>query len=101
MLYRKAFHLSDKVVALHLDNCIANAYLCNQSGRVSICLSRLACHILNFVEKYGITLIPGCIPTHLNVETDYLSWVRLDLRVTSSSHSSASVSTVGSMGGIC
>ena len=30
MLCRMAFHLSGKVVALHLDNSTAKAYLCNQ-----------------------------------------------------------------------
>ena len=43
MLCRMAFHLSGKVVALHLDNSTAKAYLCNQGGTVSPFLSRLAC----------------------------------------------------------
>ena len=30
MLHRMAFHLAGKVVALHLDNSMAKAYLCNQ-----------------------------------------------------------------------
>ena len=42
---RMAFHLSGKVVALHLDNSTAKAYLCNQGGTVSPFLSRLACRI--------------------------------------------------------
>ena len=46
MLHRMAFHLSSKVVALHLDNITAKAYLCNQGGTVSPFLSRLACQIL-------------------------------------------------------
>ena len=46
MLHWMAFHLSGKVVALHLDNSIAKAYLCNQGGTVSPFLSRLACQIL-------------------------------------------------------
>ena len=50
MLGRMAFCLSGKVVALHLDNSTAKAYLCNQGG------------------------IPAYIPTHLSVEADYLSW---------------------------
>ena len=41
MLHRMAFHLSDRVVALHLDNSNANAYLCNQGNTVSPFLSRL------------------------------------------------------------
>ena len=45
MLCRMAFHLSSKVVALHLDNSTAKAYLCNQGGTVSPFLSRLACQM--------------------------------------------------------
>ena len=37
ILHRMAFHLSGKVVALHLDNSTAKAYLCNQGGTVSPC----------------------------------------------------------------
>ena len=67
-----AFHLSGKVVALHLDNSTAKAYLCNQGGTVSPFLSRLACWILSLTDKHGITHLPAYIPTHLNVEVDYL-----------------------------
>ena len=67
------FHLSGKVVALHLDNCTAKAYLCNQGGTVSPFLSRLACWILSLTDKHGITLLPAYIPTHLNLEADFLS----------------------------
>ena len=35
--------------------------------------SRLACHILSLTDKHGITLLPAYIPTHLNVEADYVS----------------------------
>ena len=35
--------------------------------------SRLACQILSLANKHSITLIPAYIPTHLNVEADYLS----------------------------
>ena len=73
MLHRMAFCLSGKVVALHLDNSTAKAYLCNQGGTVSPLLCRLACRILSLTDKHGITLIPAYIPTHLNVEADYLS----------------------------
>ena len=73
MLHRMAFCLSGKVVALHLDNSTAKAYFCNQGGIVSPSLSRLACHILSLTDKHGITLLPAYIPTHLNVEADYLS----------------------------
>ena len=59
MLCRMAFHLSGKVVALHLDNSTAKAYLCNQGGTVSPFLSRLACQILCLTNKHGITLIPA------------------------------------------
>ena len=73
MLHQVAFHLSGKVVALHLDNSTVKAYLCNQSGTVPPFLSRLACQILGLTDKHGITLIPAYIPTHLIVEADYLS----------------------------
>ena len=80
LLHRIAFHLSGKVVALHLDNSTAKAYLCNQGGTVSPFHSRLACLILGLTDKHGITLIPACIPTHLNVEASYLSqdWILLE-----------------------
>ena len=74
MLCRMVFHLSGKVVALHLDNSTAKAYLCNQGGTGSPFLSILACQILSLTDKHGITLLPAYIPTHLNVEADFLSW---------------------------
>ena len=77
MLCRMAFHLSGKLVALHLDNSTPKAYLCNQGGTASPFLSRLACWILSLTDKHGITLIAAYIPTHLNVEADYLSWDQL------------------------
>ena len=75
MICRMAFCLSGKVVALHLDNSTAKAYLCNQGGTVSPFLSRLACWILSLTDKHGITLLPAYIPTHLNVEADFLSQI--------------------------
>ena len=71
MLCGMTFHLSGKVVALHLDNSTAKAYLCNQGGTVSPFLFRLGCWILRLTDKHGITLIPAYIPTHLNVEVNY------------------------------
>ena len=44
---------------------------------VSLSLSRLVCNVLSLTQKHGITLIPAYIPTHLNVEADYLSWGRM------------------------
>ena len=73
MLCSMAFCLSGKVVALHLDNSTAKAYLCNQGDTVSPFLSRLACQILSLTDKHCITLLPTYIPTHLNVEADFLS----------------------------
>ena len=67
MLGGLAFHLYGKVVAFHLDNNTAKAYLYNLGGTVFLFLSRPACHILNLAELHGITLIPAYIPTHLNV----------------------------------
>ena len=61
------------MVALHLDNSSAKADLCNQGGTVSPFLSRLACQILSLTNKHGIILIPAYIPTHHNVEANYLS----------------------------
>ena len=80
MLCRMAFCLFGKVVALHLDNSTAKAYLCNQGGTVSPFLSRLACQIQSLTDKHGITLLPAYIPTHLNVEADFLSqdWLLLE-----------------------
>ena len=73
MLHRKTFCVSGKVVALHLDNSTAKAYLCNKDGTVFPFLSRLACWILSLTNEHGISLIPAHIPTHLNVEANYLS----------------------------
>ena len=55
MLHRMAFHLSGKVIALHMDNSTARAYLCNQGGTVSPIPSRLACQILNLTDEHSIT----------------------------------------------
>ena len=74
MLHRIVSYLSGKVVALHLDNSTAKAYLCNQHGTVSPCLSRLAYWILTLTNKHSITLIPAYIPTHLNLEADFSHW---------------------------
>ena len=77
MQHRMAFHLSGKVITMHLDNSTAIAYLCNQGSTVSLFLSRLACWILNLTDTHSITLIPAYIPIHLNVEADCLSWGQL------------------------
>ena len=77
MLHKVTFWLSGKVVALHLDNNTAKAYLCNQGGTASHPFSRLACCIVNLAIKDDTTPIPAYIPTHLNVEADYLSQGRL------------------------
>ena len=71
MLHRMAFCLSGKVVALHLDNSTAKG----------ICVIKMAqCllifpgwQILGLTYKQSITFIPAYIPTHLNVEADYLT----------------------------
>ena len=77
MLPKVAYQLSNNVVALHLDNSIAKAYLCNHDGTATHFPSRLACYILNMATKHGITLIPAYLNTHFNVEANYLSWVQL------------------------
>ena len=74
MLCRMAFCLCGKVVALHLDNSTAKAYLCNEGGTVSPFLSRQACWRMGLTDKHCITLIQAYIPTHLNVKANYLSW---------------------------
>ena len=71
MLEKMVFCLPGKVVALHLDNTTAKAYLWNQGATASPCLSRLACYTLNLTNKHGITLIPVYIPTHLSVDANY------------------------------
>ena len=89
MLRSMAFCLSGRVVALHLDNSTAKAYLCNQGGTVSPFLSRLACRILRLTDKHGITLLPAYIlPTSMwrqifclgigcfQSGTFYLKWLR-------------------------
>ena len=67
MLCRMTYCLSGKVVALHLGNS-------NQGGTVSPFLSRLSCWRLSLTDKHSITPNPAYIPTHLNVEANYLSW---------------------------
>ena len=100
MLHRMAFCLTGKVVALHLDNNTAKAYLCNQGGTVSSFLSSQACWILSLTDKHSISLIPAYIPTHLNVEADLLSWGSVASRVTSSpSDGSSRLSPLGAMRG--
>ena len=61
MLHRMLFHLSVKVIALHLYNSTAKAYICNHSGIVS--LSRLAFFLLTLANMHGITPFPEFIPT--------------------------------------
>ena len=46
-----AFHLSVKMIALHLDNSTVIKV------EENIFLSTLACHILSLADKHGITLI--------------------------------------------
>ena len=77
MLCEIVFRLSGKVATLHLDNSTAKAYSCNQGGTPSTFFSKLACHILNLADMYGINLLPAYFPIHLNVITDYLSQGRL------------------------
>ena len=73
MLCRMAFRLLGKFFVLHLDSCTVKAYVCNQGSTVSPFLSVTGGQILSLTDMHGITLIPAYIPTHLNVEADYLS----------------------------
>ena len=61
--------MSGKVVSLHLDSITAKDYLFDHW--CSISFSRLACHILNLVDKPSITPILAYIPAHFNVKADY------------------------------
>ena len=72
ILHRRAFYLSGKVGALHLDSSTVKAYLCNQGGVVSPFLSRQAGQILSLTNKHGIHLLPPYIPTHLKVDANYI-----------------------------
>ena len=44
-LHRMAFHSSGKVVAMHLCNSTAKAYLCNQGDTVSLSFQTSLLHI--------------------------------------------------------
>ena len=72
ILHKMDFQLSIKVVIMHLGNSNAKSYLCNGVVLLSLFHSRLACHILNLIDKHGITDIPAPITTHLNVKANYL-----------------------------
>ena len=50
MLHKMAFQLSNKVVALLLNNCTVKAYLCNQGSTASSFILRIACYILNLAN---------------------------------------------------
>ena len=86
--------LFGKVVASHLDNSIAKASVCNQSGTASLFLSSISCSIYNMADKHVITLIPAYICNHLNVEADYLSMGQL----APEQHIFPNISTLGSIG---
>ena len=64
ILHRMAFPLSDNMVTLHLDNRTAKAYYIIKIVQ-HLFLSRLVCHILNMVDKHGITCIIAYIPIHV------------------------------------
>ena len=74
MLHRIAFHLSDKVVALHLENAKTDLYSCD--GTVSVVLYRLACHILSLADKHCLTL-NFSIHTYPFLCERWLLWGRL------------------------
>ena len=73
MLHRMVLHLSDKVIALHLDNSTAKTYLCYKGHTVSQCIFRLVSCILNVGDKHDISFTPVYIPTYCNLEANYLS----------------------------
>ena len=69
---RIAFHLSGKMVTIHLGNITVKAYVCKLVQ--FLFLSIIACHIFNLTNRHGISLTSRYIPTHLNVEANYLQW---------------------------
>ena len=77
MLYKMAFQLSGKVVAIHLDNILVKAYLCSQGVTACPFLSRLACHICNLTDLHIVNFLSVYFLIHLNVEAEYLSQGRL------------------------
>ena len=62
ILCRMAFQLPCKVFALHLYNCTAKAYLCNQGDTVSPFLSRLACRTLCLTTKVSLLFKHSFLP---------------------------------------
>ena len=70
--------LPGEVIALHLDNSTAKAYLCNQGGTASTFPARLVCNnFFSLPKMHVINLLPTYLPTHLGVEAFYLSQGRL------------------------
>ena len=97
MPHRMAFHLTDTLVVLHLDNSTAKAYSCNQHGTASLTLAGQACSILNLTEKHGFTT-QAYIPTHLKFGSQLSILGKVRSRVASSSaHYSGSISTAGGL----
>ena len=97
MLHRMAFQLSGKVVALHLDNNTAKAYLCNQGGVVSPVLSILSCQILKFdwqAQYESCSSIHSC-PSECGNQLPVLGTVASRV-ASSSSHCWCSTSSFGS-----
>ena len=85
------------MVISHLDNSTPKAYLCNQGDTALVFPTGLACGILNVVDKHGITFIQAYIPTHLNLEADYLSVGFIGSGIAPApSHSSGYISSAGS-----
>ena len=99
ILKSMVFQLSDKVVALHLDNNTAKAYLCSQGGTVSCFLSRMASQILksNWQAQYYSF---STIHSYLSQCGSWLSVTgQVASEVASSSYCSSCISALGSTRG--
>ena len=79
MFCKFAPNLSGKDVAKHLNNGTAKAYLHNQDDAVSLFFQVWFAALLIWLTSM-VYLSPAYIPTHPNVETDYLSYGRLVLK---------------------
>ena len=80
MMHRMAFHLSHKLVVLHLDNSTAGAYLCNEGDmKMLYILYSFQTSLLLRIWLTNQTAITIYIPTHLPLEANYLLQARLVL----------------------
>ena len=72
ILHKMAIHFTNKVAAYIWTVVLLRLVYVIKVVEL-LFLSRLACHIFNLANRHGITRIPTYMPTHLNVEAEYLS----------------------------